>query len=316
MTDASPGISIESKCASSDSAPGIVALQCLILGALIGLVFNSPILSMVYKWRTDGNWSHGWLVPVFSLYFLAIHRQQLKAATCRPNYLGALVIAAGLGLYYGALAWGYAYPQSLAMIPCMLGMVLLIWGNQVFHVAWFPICYLVFAMPLPRSMYFQVTLPLREFASRVSGWSLGLLPKVYTSVQGVVIDYEHGTQRGSLNVEEACSGMRLMMAFCSLGVAMAYLGDRPLWQRIIMIICCVPIAVFCNMIRVLVTGVVHVYGREDLAQGTAHGLLGLAMLPIALGLFALVGHVLSNLVVDDEELGVEDIGVEEESRVE
>ncbi|GJM25361.1 MAG: hypothetical protein DHS20C16_17760 [Phycisphaerae bacterium] len=305
MSDASASISIDPR--STSPGPGIVALQCLILCAIIGLVFKSPILNMVYRWRTDGNWSHGWLVPVFSIYFLAIHRNQLKASACQPSYLGALVIAAALSLYYGALAWGYDYPQALAIIPCMLGMVLLIWGGSIFRVAWFPICYLVFAMPLPRSIYFRITLPLREFASQVSGWVLGLLPKVYTSVQGVVIDYERGTaQRGSLNVEEACSGMRLMMAFCSLGVAMAYLGDRPLWQRVVMIACCVPIAVFCNMIRVLVTGVVHVYGREDLAQGTAHGLLGLAMLPIALGLFALVGYVLSNLVVD----------VEEESRAE
>ena len=302
MSDASPSLSVNPKETSSGQTAGIVALQCLILCVLTGFVFNSSILSMVYKWRTDGNWSHGWLVPVFSLYFLGIHRQQLKAAVCKPNYAGALVIAAGLSLYYGSLAWGYTYPQLFAIIPCMLGLVLLIWGNQIFRVAWFPICYLVFAMPLPRSTFFNLTLPLREFASQVSGWALGLLPEVYTSVQGVVIEYERGTvERGSLNVEEACSGMRLMMAFCSLGVAMAYLGDRPLWQRIIMIISCIPIAVFCNMIRVLVTGVVHVYGREDLAQGTAHGLLGLAMLPIALGLFALVGYVLSNLVVEVEE---------------
>lgn len=302
MSDASPSLSINRDGSSSGSALWIVALQCLILGAIIGFVFHSPIDGMVSKWKTDGNWSHGWLVPVFSLYFLAIHRDQLKTAVIKPNYLGTLLIIAGMCLNYGARAWSYDYPRLFAMIPCMLGLVLLIWGNQIFRVAWFPICYLVFAMPLPRSLYFNLTLPLREFASQVSGWVLGLLPGVYTSVQGVVIEYERATvERGSLNVEEACSGMRLMMAFCSLGVAMAYLGDRPLWQRVIMIICCVPIAVFCNMIRVLVTGVVHVYGREDLAQGTAHGLLGLAMLPIALGLFALVGYVLSNLVVDVEE---------------
>lgn len=301
MSDVSTTISSAPGRTSSGTAPGVLAIQCAILGGLIYLVFASPILGMIYKWKTDGNWSHGWLVPVFSLYFLGINRRELKAAVCKPNYLGAVLIAAALGIYYYAQFTRFGYPQVLAIIPCMLGMVLLIWGNQVFRLAWFPICYLIFAMPLPRSMYFQITLPLREFASQVSGFVLGLFPGVYTSIQGVVIDYQHGVHRGSLNVEEACSGMRLMMAFCSLGVAMAYLGDRPLWQRIVMIMSCVPIAVFCNMIRVLVTGIVHVYGREDLAQGTAHGLLGLAMLPIALGLFALVGYVLSNLVIEVEE---------------
>ncbi len=301
MSDASPAISNAAGTTSPDSGRWVPAIQVAILGVLIYLVFSSPIQGMIYKWRTDGNWSHGWLVPVFSLYFLGIHRQQLKAAICKPNYLGLVVILAALAFYYLAVVMRYGYPQGLAIIPCMLGMALLIWGWQVFKVAWFPICYLIFAIPLPRSMYFRITLPLREFASQVSGFALGLLPDVYTSIQGVVIDYERGTQRGSLNVEEACSGMRLMMAFCSLGVAMAYLGDRPLWQRIIMIVSCVPIAVFCNMIRVFVTGIIHVYGYEDWSQGTAHGLLGLAMLPIALGLFAAVGYVLSNIFVDVEE---------------
>jgi exosortase/archaeosortase family protein len=106
--------------------------------------------------------------------------------------------------------------------------------------------------------------------------------------------------------------MRLIMAFCALGVAMAYLGDRPLWHRVIMVVCCVPIAVFCNMIRVFVTGVLSVYGTEnpklnEFAQGSAHELLGLMMLPIALGLFAFVGYVLKNLFVDEPREGGESV---------
>ena len=92
--------------------------------------------------------------------------------------------------------------------------------------------------------------------------------------------------------------MRLLMAFCTLGLAMAYLGDRPVWHRVVMVICCIPIAVFCNMVRVSATGVLTIYGYEDWAGGTAHQILGLAMLPIALGLFALIGFVLKHLFVD------------------
>ena len=97
---------------------------------------------------------------------------------------------------------------------------------------------------------------------------------LYTEAQAVVIDYVMpGRPPGQLNVEEACSGMRLMMAFVTLGVAMAYLRDRPAWQRIVMVLSCVPIAVFCNSIRVTTTGLLHVHGRQELAAGTAHQLL-------------------------------------------
>ena len=79
---------------------------------------------------------------------------------------------------------------------------------------------------------------------------------------------------------------------------MAYLGTRPVWQRVIMVSACIPIAVVCNIIRVTITGCIHVFHIRSLASGTPHALLGLAMLPIALGLFALVGYVLKNLFVE------------------
>ena len=73
--------------------------------------------------------------------------------------------------------------------------------------------------------------------------------------------------------------------------------ERPNWQRTVLLISCIPIAVFCNVIRVTTTGLLHIYGREDLAQGTAHQILGIVTLLIALGLFNLFGLILSNLVV-------------------
>ncbi|MGB2987212.1 MAG: exosortase/archaeosortase family protein, partial [Phycisphaerae bacterium] len=116
----------------------------------------------------------------------------------------------------------------------------------------------------------------------------------------VVIDYVMpGMPPDSLKVEEACSGMRSLMAFVTLGVAMAYLGERPTWQRIVMILTCLPIAVLCNTIRVTVTGLLIVTGHPELARGTAHQMLGILMFGIALGLFALVGTVVDHLFVEE-----------------
>jgi exosortase len=102
-------------------------------------------------------------------------------------------------------------------------------------------------------------------------------------------------------VEEACSGMRLLITIFTLGVAMAYLGDRPAWQRIVMVLVTIPIAIFCNVIRVTATGVAFVNGHNELASGTPHQVAGIVTLGIALGLIALVGYVLSHLFVDELE---------------
>jgi exosortase len=288
-------------------------IQIAVLAALTFAVFRFPLDAMMYRWKTDGNWSHGWLVPLFSIYFLVVHGRELLAAERRPNYLGMLIVIGAIAMYwYFSRVRRFGYPQQFALIPYLMGLVLLVGGWRVLRVAWFPIAYLLFAVPLPVSTYVDLTLPLRRIASQVAGALLDWLPGVYTDVQGVVIDYQYRGHLASLNVEEACSGMRLIMAFCALGVAMAYLGDRPLWHRVIMVVCCVPIAVFCNMIRVFVTGVLSVYGTEnpklnEFAQGSAHELLGLMMLPIALGLFAFVGYVLKNLFVDEPREGGESV---------
>lgn len=303
MSDSTPAILDASGSASSRDGGGRIAwAQIVIVGGLVGLVYWPAISGVVYKWRTDGNWSHGFLVPVFSLYFLAIHRDAWLHCPRRANFFGLLVMIASLGLLYGSMVFGqFGYPQAVSLIPCLLGMVLFMGGWRLLREVWFPIAFLICAIPLPQAQYFELTLPLRRLASHSAAALLGLLPEVETEVRGVVIEYDYRGDVSALNVEEACSGMRLMMSFVTLGIAMAYLGDRPLWQRIIMIISCAPIAVFCNMIRVFITGVLYVYGHQDMAQGTVHGLLGLAMLPIALGLFALVGYVLSNLFVEADE---------------
>ena len=298
MSDMTPAITETVDRDQSRTINSGIVLQMLISAVLLWFIFGGSIRYMITKWLTDENWSHGFLVPVFSLYFLLMHRKEIVTAPRSTNPLGLLLILASLGGYYYAFMHRWGYPQYFAIIPTLLGMVLFLGGWGVLKKVWLPICYLIFAVPLPASMYFKLTFPLRRISSTVAGKLLGMLPDVYTYVQGVVIEYQHGERISSLNVDEACSGMRLLVAFCALGVAVAYLAQRPVWQRIVMVGCCVPIAIFCNMLRVFITGLLSVYGYEDWARGTAHGLLGLLMLLVALGLFGLVGYVLSNLFVE------------------
>jgi len=283
----------------------VTRIRIAVLAVLVFAAYWGPIRHyLVARWLADGNWSHGWLIPVFSVYFLVMRRNDLARCVPSPNYLGAGILALSLGVYFWS-AWRarMAYPQSLSLVGAVFGTTLLMGGWGVMRVAWFPIVFLLFAIPLPQSTYVELTRPLRELASTVAAAVMPLfVPGLHTQSQAVVIDYVRpGMAPGQLNVEEACSGMRLMMAFVTLGVAMAYLGDRPLWQRIIMVASCLPIAVLCNTIRVTVTGLLTITGHAEYAQGTPHQLLGMLMLLIALGCFALIGYVLSHLFVETAE---------------
>ncbi len=278
-----------------------------ILALLLVVTYWSTLRhTLVGRWLADGNWSHGLLIPVFSLYFLATRRDELFRTARRPSYLGAVILVASLAVYF-VFSWRVpmAYPRAVSLIGAIFGVTLLMGGWGVMRIAWFPILFLLLAVPLPDRQYVQMTMPLRQLASSVSAAVMPLFADgLHTEAQAVVIDYVMpGRPPGTLNVEEACSGMRSTMAFVTLGVAMAYLGNRPGWQRLIMVGTCVPIAVFCNIIRVTITGLLYVNGHADLARGTAHQLLGILMFAVALSLFALIGYVLSHLFVEEPEDG-------------
>ena len=134
---------------------------------------------------------------------------------------------------------------------------------------------------------------------------LNLFPGVYSESSGVLIFGTHDVLREgirvreefSLNVAEACSGMRLLRAFVALGVAMAYLEYRPVIHRILLLASTIPIAIFCNMLRVLLTGLIHIFIGSEYATGTLHTLLGLVMLGVAFALYGGLAWILNNLFV-------------------
>ncbi len=124
------------------------------------------------------------------------------------------------------------------------------------------------------------------------------------TADGVIIDVIYNGQRlePPLNVAEACSGMRLLMAFLALGVAMAYLHYRPIWQRLILLAVTIPIAIFCNIIRVTITGFIYVLGNPEYAQGIWHDFLGMAMLPLAFLLYGFIAWFMENIFTEESDL--------------
>lgn len=292
-------------------ASRVALLQATAVVALLVVAYWTPIRQIEMRWRSDPNWSHGYLVPLFSLIFLWSRRELLSRVMVRPSYLGALILAGSLALFFAGAWWlRMTYPQTVSIVGAIFGTVLLLGGWAVIRLVWFPIMFLLFAIPLPYEQWVTLTRPLQELSCSAAALIMPLLlPGLHTDAQSVIIDYfylsftnaqgEIVPRKDSLNVEEACSGLRLMMTFFALGTAMAWLDERPSWQRVLMVLSCLPIAVFCNCIRVTVTGLLSITGSQTLASGTPHMLLGIAMVGLAFGLFALFGKVLRHLFVED-----------------
>jgi exosortase len=284
-------------------------VRMLIIAALFYYLFHNEVERIVSRW-VEPNWSHGLLIPFFSLYFINQHKKKILNLQNRPNYMGLFFLMFGIAFYAlnGASPSGYAYLQPISMIAILGAVVLFLGGWRLVKYTWLPIAFLVFAVPLPRRYYVAITMPMRHLAAEISAVLLNMLSDLEASTSGVIIDVIYkGRHLEPLNVAEACSGMRLLMAFMALGVAMAYLHYRPVWQRIVLLASTIPIAILCNIMRVTVTGFIYVLIHPKYTQGIYHDMLGLAMLPLAFALYGFIAWFMSSLFVEESEIVTEDI---------
>jgi exosortase len=291
---ASPEIAIE-----FDRATWV---RAAIVGLAFIAVFYSVLLDLSYHWYHSADWSHGWLIPLFSVYLVYLHWDRVRRSPPRYTWVGLLLMLGAL-LGYQWFLWvlPMKYPQEAMMLLCLLGVIVLLCGLPIVSRIWVPWLYLFFAVPLPKSIYFRLTDPLRRIAAVVATNVLGLFPGLYMEKVGSTIHYTYQGVSGALGVADACSGMRSTRTLCALGVAVTFISDRPWWQRVIMVVSCVPIAVFSNFIRVTITCILHIFVDPKYAVGGYHTILGLVTLLIAFGIFSGLGWLLSNLFVEDPE---------------
>jgi exosortase len=292
-------------------------IKIVVIGGLFCFLFRNEIRGIVHGWLTEASWSHGFLIPLFSLYFINKHKSEVLNLQSKPNYLGLFILLCSIVFYFFNIVSpsGYAYFRSISMLAALGAVVLFLGGWCLLRYTWLPIVFLVFALPLPRRYYVGLTMPMRQWAAQVAAVLLNMVTDLEATASGVVIDviYKGRHLEPGLNVAEACSGMRLLMAFLALGVAMAYLHYRPLWQRAILLASTVPIAIFCNIVRVAVTGFIYVLIHPKYTQGRYHDMLGIAMLPLAFVLYGLLAWFMASLFVEQQESINEDIVVRKRS---
>jgi len=286
--------------------PAAVWIQIAVLAILFGWFFGQDLWGMVHRWINDSSWSHGFLIPLFSLYFLHQKKDLLLSNSYQPNWkLGIPVLIFFLLLYpLNIVQFKFAYGRPILMVGTLGAMVLFLGGWSLLRLTWLPVGFLFFAIPLPDRLYSQMTIPLRQMAAVAATWVLNLIPNLTATANGVVIDVVYKGQLLSpgLDVAEACSGMRLLMAFVALGVAMAYLHERPIWQRLVLLLSTIPIAILCNVVRVTITGLIYILWNPEYAKGIYHEMLGLMMLPLAFGFYGILAWLMGNLYTDEEEV--------------
>jgi len=259
----------------------------IIISAVVGALYWPVIVPMVKQWASDDNYSHGFLVPLISLYLGYMRKNELQDATIRPCNYGILLVAFGLlMLILGWVATEYLTMRS-SLVVVIAGLILYLLGWEIFKILLAPLCYLFLMVPIPAVLYDAAAFPLKLFVTKVSVLSMKALGIVVWQ-EGNILMFPNIT----LEVADACSGLRSIMSLLALGAAYAFVLHTKTRDRVILIVSTLPIAVLTNTLRVVATGVLAQFFGSAAAEGFFHEFAGLFVFAAAVILFVALGSAL------------------------
>ncbi len=254
--------------------------------ALVGLYFP-VIVKLAKDWSSNDNYSHGFFIPLISAYMVYTMKGELQKLPVRPKNWGILLLLAGLGQLYVASVGSEFFLQRTSLILVLLGAVLYLWGKPVTHKVIVPILYLLFMIPLPAIIWNKIAFPMQLFSSVITEHVVRLLG-IPIFREGNVLHLAQTT----LEVVDACSGLRSLTTMFALAAAFAWFSDYANWKKWVLFFTAAPIAIFANMIRLTATaGLASIYG-EKVAQGFLHEFSGLFIFVFGLLLLGLTNKLL------------------------
>lgn len=246
-------------------------------------------------------YSHGYIIPFFAAYLFWIRKRALTEVAPLDRWIGVGVLAASLGLRVFAAFYDYNNFERVSFLGAMLAVCLLVGGRTMFRWASLPILFLAFMFPLPSLLENTLLMKLQTYASIFSTWTLQTMG-VSASRMGNTISVDTLTE--PLEVAEACSGLRMLTIFGAMSVALVMIIDRPWWDKLVILLSAIPIALASNIIRIVSTALLYMAFGQDTPwlSKIIHDWAGLAMMPIGLGLLWIELAILSRLTIpiDDD----------------
>lgn len=280
--------------------PTGAAMAAVLLVALCLLFFRWFLVQHRHSSRALEDWGHAYIIPLISMYLIRQREREIVALSPRQFWPGLVPMLLGIMSYfYCVVAVKNHMLQGLSLVLTVYGTVLLLLGPAIARVLFVPIGYLAFGITISEAIMNNITFRLQLVASRMSELALTIIgPLLGFTVQAEGNSIEIITSSGvshPLTIAEACAGLRMLIAFLALGVAVALVACRHWWQRIALVLLAAPVALLMNAVRVTVLGLLTLW-NPDLAAGEAHTLIGTILLVPALLLYMGVVWTLNRIV--------------------
>jgi exosortase len=235
----------------------------------LAVLYWTLLRGLADNWWDDSNYSHGFLIPVFSGYLIWRDRERLRAEANTGSWLGLPVVLAGLGMLLLGQIGAENFLSRSSLIVVLAGLVWFHFGGRALRAVLFPLTFLLFMIPLPAIVFYAVAFPLQNLAAQNAAWLLDRLG-LPVLLDGNVIQLANI----ALGVTEACSGIRSLISLLALATAWAYMTLPGLVPRAVFVAAAVPITLAANTMRIVVTGLIGQWFGSAYAEGFFHGFSG------------------------------------------
>jgi exosortase len=251
--------------------------QAALLATAVVILFWPVIVELVGDWFTQADYSHGFFVPLFSAYLIWRRRQDLEKIEAQPSWWGLAAVLCSLGLLFLGSLGAELFLARVGLVGTIVGLVWFFRGSQTVRTLAFPLAFLLLMIPLPTIIYNEIVFPMQLLASRFAGACLQQTHMFPILREGNLLILPNYT----LEVVEACSGIRSLMSLLALSLAYGYLAETNKWIRLLLALLVFPIAIFSNGLRVmLAAAITYKYGPE-IGEGVLHSAYGIIVFLVA-----------------------------------
>lgn len=261
-----------------------------IISILFFILYTPVLKALVSDWWHDADYGHGFLVPLFAAYVVWQQRERLLTIPIRPANFGLVVMLGAIALMLVGSLGAELFTTRFSMILLIAGIVLFLAGWQMLRSLWFALAFLILMIPIPVIIYNQITFPLQLMASRFAAACLQLI-QVPVLREGNLLILPNYT----LEVVEACSGIRSLVTLLTLAIAYGYFLEPRRWVRWALVLLVAPTAIVSNSVRIVGSGILTYWFGPKAAEGFFHEFSGWVIFLAALVLIFLAHGVLRRI---------------------
>lgn len=265
--------------------------------ALMTVAFWSGIEELTVRWDKQEEYSHGYMLPFISLYFIWQKKDTIIQSEFSPSWWGLALILVSLVVFIVGEVSALFILTQYALIGVLLGLALAIMGWPAIKPVLAPILLLIFAIPLPYFLEANLSANLQLLSSKLGVYFIRWC-QIPVFLEGNVIDL--GVYK--LQVVEACSGLRYLFPLLSLGFICAYLFDTAFWKRLVLVISTIPITILMNSFRIGMIGVLVDNWGNEMAEGFLHDFEGWIVFMACFGVLFIEMAILNRIGNDKKSL--------------